>query len=626
MRLILSFGILIFFIHVLNAQTKLSSKDQLLWNNAVTLADRGAYEEVIPEVLKITQKYPTYIPAFELLAKAYIFTQQFQKAINAADICIQNTQPAPLKILALKADALQELKKYSESKEIWLSIQSSPDLPAYFQKKCSTKIPQLQFIEQAIAHPVPFVPIHAGNKVNTPDFELYPLQSPDGQTLYFTRMDGRQEDLFSAVKINGNWDSIVPLSINTLQNEGAYTFSSDGQWLFITACNRQDGLGGCDIFYSRKAANGWLPLSNAGNLINSQDWESQPSISADGRFLFFSSNKEGGKGGKDIWVSALGADKRWLAPHNLGSVVNTPFDEETPFIHADGKSLYFSSNGHVGMGEKDLFVSRLDSNGQWSKPVNLGYPINTDKDDNGLTVALNGTTAFMSSDRPGGAGRLDIYQFDLPENVRSEPVTYVKGYVSDIKTGKFLQEKYSIALYETGRLVTEGFTDAKGEFLACLPLGKSYALTLNKAGYLPFSLHFEPEFADSVKPYKVNIVLEPVDTGFSTVLKNVLFEYNSAILLTGAFYELDNVVQILQKYPSLKVEIGGHTDNAGGDAFNLQLSTKRAEAVVQYLVSKGISPDRLIAKGYGETLPVADNATDEGRSQNRRTTLKVLAK
>jgi outer membrane protein OmpA-like peptidoglycan-associated protein len=605
------------------AQVKLSSKSQLVWNQIKAKTDRGVYDEVLPELEKFVKQNPEYLPGQELLAQAYIFTAQYEKAVSTADLCIKMQEKAPLKMLALKADALQGQKKYLESLAVWEEIKLRNDLPMFMQKQVATKIPQLKFIDFAVKHPVEFNPENVGGTVNTPFHELYPLQTPDGQQLYFTRMNGKQEDLFVAQRNSNGWDTAVGMPINTPQNEGAYSISADGQFLFLTACNRSNGLGSCDIFYSLKTPDGWSVPMGLGNVINTVDWESQPSFSADGQFLFFSAIREGGYGGKDLWFSQLTPDKKWLTPKNLGPEINTPLDEETPFFHADGKTLYFSSNGHPGMGYKDIFISKLDKAGKFTQPLNLGYPINTESDESGLTVAIDGKTAFLASDRPGGFGRLDIYKFELPEAARADVATYVRAYVKDQRTLQPVKAQYRLSEFTQNRFLTEGSTDANGSFLACLPVGATYALTVENSKYLFHSEHFELTRPDSASPYILEILLQPIDSGFSIVLKNVLFQYNSATLLEGSFTELQKIKELLSKNPGLKVEISGHTDNVGSKEFNLQLSQKRAESVVQFLVSNGIDKSRLIAVGYGETRPIADNSSEAGRTENRRTEMKI---
>jgi outer membrane protein OmpA-like peptidoglycan-associated protein len=313
-----------------------------------------------------------------------------------------------------------------------------------------------------------------------------------------------------------------------------------------------------------------------------------------------------------------------MEPINLGPEINTKGDEETPFLHADGRTLYFASNGHPSVGGKDLYVSRLGINGKWSKPVNLGYPINTEGDEAGLFVALDGKSAFLSSERPGGFGKLDIYSFELNEPVSAIPSTYVKAIIKHQDNKQPLSAGFKIAQLDNNDLFAEGISTANGEFMLCIPADKTYALSIEKKGFIFHSEQFQPRGGTQLSPYLLEVYLKPIITGGSVILKNVLFAYNSHALMPVSYPELDKVAELLLANPQLKAEISGHTDNVGGEAFNLELSKKRAESVAVYLAVKGIDRSRITAIGFGASKPIADNSTEEGRTQNRRTEFRLI--
>lgn len=499
------------------------------------------------------------------------------------------------------------------------------------------------FAKKAIQRPVPFNPINLGEGVNTELNEYYPCITADEKTLLFTRRlkeerayQGFQEDFFIAAKQDSKWQQAQPIvSINTPMNEGAPSLSADGQTLIFTACengggewggNRQ-GVGSCDLFYSMRIENGWTPAKNLGSGINSGAWESQPSYSADGHTLYFVRGRRTASGIKeqDIYFSMIGPDGKWSIPRKIPGKVNTPFEEESVMIHPDGRTLYFSSNGHTGMGGLDIYMSRMLPNGDWDTPVNLGYPINTFRDENSFQVTARGEKALFASSRDGGFGGLDLYEFVLPEQDRPDPVTYVHGVVSDKLSYKKLEAHLELIDLASGKMIIESYSNqGTGEFLMCIPAGKDYALNVSKDGYLFHSENFSLKKHTGVQPFELKIALQKLRPGAKIVLKNIFFETNKYELKTESKAELDKLVLLLQSNPEKKVEIGGHTDNVGSDEANLQLSQNRANSVVEYLIKAGIPATRLTAKGYGETVPVADNSTEEGRAQNRRTEFTIL--
>src|SRR6185503_2378676 len=350
------------------------------------------------------------------------------------------------------------------------------------------------------------------------------------------------------------------------------------------------------------------------------------SISSDGRTLYFTSNRKGGYGGYDIWKSEL-TDKGWGNPINLGPNINTAFDEQSAFIHPDDSTLYFCSNGWPGLGGMDLFVSRLGKDGQWGKPVNMGYPINTNGDENGLTLTAEGSHAFYSSNNLNGYGGFDIYTFELPENLRPRLVTYVKGTVSDAKTKAPLEAAVEIIDLQKNEPIYEDYSDPQeGTFLATLTTGKNYGLNISKAGYLFYSQNFSLVGHEPKNPFIISVLLQPIEIGSKVILNNIFFDTNKFDLKPESLAELQKLVDFLTVNPGLKIEISGHTDNVGNDQLNQTLSENRAKAVYQYLVDNKIDPGRLQYKGYGKTQPIAANDTDEGRAKNRRTEFKIVAK
>lgn len=522
------------------------------------------------------------------------------------------------------AEAVQHFKKFLEGKRI------NPQT----RTKAERLLRNSEFGAWAVEHPVPFSPLNMGPNVNSPDFEYFPVLTADGQTLVFTRNRRRseatdyQEDFYISLSgKDGRWGMAMNLGdpINTDDNEGAQTMTADGQQLFFTGCNRKGGMGSCDIYSSVREGRSWSRPENLGPPVNSGKWESQPSVSSDGKTLYFASNRAGGKGGSDIWVTQLAPNGTWTDPRNLGDSINTEGAEETPFIHPDGRTLYFTSDGHVGLGGKDIYVVRMKEDGSWGTPMNLGYPINTWQDEMGLFVDASGALAYFASDREGGLGNLDIYSFPLYEEARPIPVTYVKGIVKDMNSKQPLAARFELIDLSTSETVIESRSDrVTGDFLVCLPVDRDYALNVSKDGYLFYSENFSLKERTSMnRPFTKNVELQPIEFGKSVVLRNIFFETASFELKPESTAELEKLLTFMNENPKLAIEIGGHTDNIGQRSDNQTLSENRAKAVFEYLKAKGISESRMEFKGYADTVPIDTNDTAEGRANNRRTEFTV---
>lgn len=613
-----------YFKRALDAYKQNNSEDAFKWIDKALKEDNRFVE---PHLLKAElfidkKKYDQVIA-------------QYQKAIDIAP----DYKP---RIYYTKANVEFLTGKYKNAKQGYLKFLTYDDLKEKERMFANSKIEKCNIAIDFMDNPVPFEPKNLGENINTSMNEYWPTLTIDEQTLVFTRLipkriqlspfeSNMQEDFYISNYSDNQWDKAENMGqpMNTPQNEGAQSISADGRTMVFTACNRMDGYGKCDIYYSRKAGDKWTQPKNIGPPINTAHWESQPSLSADGKTLYFISNRPGGKGNNDIWVSTLDELTSWQTPVNISDSINTPGDETSPFIHPDGKTLYFTSNGHPGMGETDIFMSRKQKDGKWSKPKNLGFPINTHHAETALIVNAKGELAFFATNRLSGYGGLDIYAFKLYKEVRPQQVTYIKGKVFDAITKKPLAAKFELIQLETSNTIIESFSDMiTGQFLVTIPSTDNFGLNVSKTGYMfyseNFALHQLERDSAELNTYLIDIPLQPIQIGRRVILRNIFFDTDKYILKPESNAELTKLTAFLENNPEISIEISGHTDTQGGKEHNQKLSLNRAKAVYNYLIEHGIKSERLSYAGYGYTQPIATNKTPEGRALNRRTEFKIV--
>ncbi|WP_159471238.1 OmpA family protein [Dyadobacter sp. 3J3] len=485
-----------------------------------------------------------------------------------------------------------------------------------------------KFAQMAIRNPMKVHKQSLGDTVNFLNSQFFPVMTADDETLIFTGLtENRDENIYVTHRIPGGWDVPEEISkaINTTNNEGTCSISADGRTLVLTACNRPDSYGGCDLYISHKQGSDWSAPQNVGENINSRNWESQPSLSADGRTLYFASDRRGGQGRSDIWYSVLKEKGLWSDPKNLGPIINTPEDENAPFIHANGRTLFYASNGLTGMGGFDIFLSQK-ADTTWTPPKNIGYPINTQADQVGLFISSNGKKGYYTDDSSEKSkGRSLLYTFDLPDSLQNmvTPTRYAKGKVFDKKTNKPLASSIELYDLKSQEKVAEFSSDLQtGSFLAVLNKGSEYAFYVSKSGYLFKSLTFS--VTDSASSLNLDIPLEAIEKDRIEVLNNIFFNTGEFTLDDKSKVELNRMVDFLKNNKQISIEISGHTDDVGSEQTNLELSKKRALSVLDYLKKSGVEAERLNAKGFGKTKPVAKNDSEENRRRNRRIEWRVL--
>ena len=470
--------------------------------------------------------------------------------------------------------------------------------------------------------------------VNCFQYNSSPSLTADGNTLYYSvRNHSTQydEDIYFSERIDGEWTKSESISdkINTKGNDGLPNISGDGKTLVFTKCSYKLGNKTCDydLYISHKEGEEWSEPVNLGDKVNSSAKEGSPSLSVDGKTLYFYSHRDGGYGNADLYVSHLNVDNEWSEPMNLGPTVNSAGSEVTPFIHADGRHLYFASTGHQGFGGYDLFYTVKSDTG-WTVPKNMGSPINTPQNEGSLVILPDYSLGYYEIyELQSGVSYSNIYTFEIPEIFVPKFVShFLVGKVYNEETGEHVNAEITVALLsDTVQKQITHSDSISGSYLTSLTEGGEYALYVKAKGYMFKSVFFDYKSDSSYQDVKLDIHLSPIKPNSSAVLANLFYETDSYVLSEESKYELNNLVSFLRINSSAKIQIGGFTDNQGKEDYNVALSTDRAKAVFDYLLSAGIEADRVTYKGFGAKYFVADNATEEGRAKNRRIEVKVLS-
>ncbi len=623
-----------FFVFMsLCAWTQYSSKTLQQFDKALHYYKIQEFENAVLTIEKILKKNPDFLDAILLLADVYNGTGETALEIKNLETALRYSNNSLIYLRLGKA--YFSIAEYENARIHFGTYLGFQNISEERQNEVERYILHCEFAFEALKNPVDFNAERLPETINTINDEYWPSISLDGSKLVFTRLlkpdrGLPNEDFFISEFDSSGWKQANPIiEVNTPENEGAQALSADGRLLFFTACNRPDGRGSCDIYYSVFNGRFWSKPINAGIILNSISWDAQPSVSSDNRFLYFSSNRDGGMGNKDIWRAEIleimqNGKIRWGIPENIGEDINTTGDEISPFIHPDNKSFYFASDFHPGMGGFDLFLSRINSKGNFNIPENLGFPINTVKNEQGLNISSDGLSAYYASERNPDTG-LDIYTFPLHEEIRPEPVTYLKARISDAETEQIIQAEIELVNLSSDIAIQRMIhADKNGEILLCLPLNANYAFNVSHEGYLFYSESIQLEKKSTIEnPGLVEIRLNKIDIGAEMNLYNIYFETDSFRILPVSEPELKKLVVFLKNNPKIEIEIQGHTDNTGRSENNMILSENRAKSVADYLIKNGIQDNRLQFKGFGETKPVASNNSEEGKMLNRRTTIKI---
>ncbi|MEJ8755456.1 OmpA family protein [Pontibacter sp. H259] len=617
----------------LNTTSKKAESLYLKADESARARDFGRALELLSEAV---EKDPNFAEAYlkasnlnKMMGNKAAFYEQLQKGLSLLPY-----NPAYANYYFDLAELHFERGDYKQSKtnyELFLKAKPKNTRQADYAKK---QLGTADYAVKAMQNPVNFTSVQLPSGINKFPLQYFPSTTADQRFLIFTARNGQRPDQDENIYIselqNGEWQAPTSISatINTNANEGAATISGDGKTLVFTSCSRPDSFGDCDLYISYRTGNEWSKPQNMGSGVNSKNWDSQPSLSADGRTLYFSSMRGGGIGKEDIWVTSQKADGTWAAPQNMGVPVNSNGRDLAPFIHVSGSTLYFVSDGHQGLGGLDVFMTDLGTSQHWQTPKNLGYPLNTHADESSLYITPDNKLGFYARSlvTDAGATTVQLYSLDVPAAWQAkDKSTYAQGRVYNAETKKPLSASVQLYDIDTDSLVQQVQSDkVSGEYTVVLTEGKHYALYVSAPQFLMNSLNFDYSSRKNLTPVALDVYLKPIKAGSAVVLNNLFFPSGKYNLEKKSQTELNKLISFMRQNKDLKIEITGHTDDVGSDAANQVLSEKRAKAVVDYLISKGVAAARFRYKGFGETKPVKPNTSEANRQLNRRIEMQVL--
>lgn len=619
------------------------AKDAEKWLKKVEKSEISGEQRMF--LRKAVESDPSCVEAQFLLAKKTWLAERFDESLQAFEAVAQLCPEYSPYTYFYMGKIKYKLGLVPEAVAAWEKFLTFEDVSDASYDEVKRYLPLWKKESDLKKHPVPFAP-KAVADICTEKDEYSASLAPDNKYIYFTRKELRKPrggiagssaepigvEIFyrSKKKANGDWElgEEMPRPFNMEHTNGAASVTADNKIMYFVVCTN-NAAEACDIWTSYWDKYRWAPLRNLGGVVNSSTWDSQPTVSYDGNTMIFASARGGGLGGTDLYISTRDELGRWGKPENLGPVINSEQNELTPFLHSDSQTLYFSSKGHKGLGGYDIFYTKRNSDGSWQEPTNIGYPINTEGDEVSFFVSLDGETGFFSTNQlslPNGTrlgkGGLDLFSFALHPAARPEKVMLIKGALEDPEgnaLGGIIEVKN-----ETTQEITRLQADSTdGSFVAIVAANSEHRVTVQSEGLAYASTTIKPK--EKTAETQVKLSSGPIKEGAAYRLQDIVFATNSSELNQAAIKNIQGFGEWLAKKPKLRVGIHGHTDNVGQAAQNQELSQARADAVKAYLLSMGIDEQRLESKGFGQSEPVADNATEEGRAKNRRTEFVILA-
>lgn len=633
-------SILLLFIQFIS-MSFLSAQDQNSFKKGMDYYNKQNLEKAVESFRNATRFNDRDQKAWYYLGVTCNYSGDYEEAANAFQRLAGLNPNYDYRFYYEASKALIEIDKFSEAE--WCLNNYLKRMPHNSQTTLTEHLikNRLEYVTKsmAIRNQEATTSLPDEVKAVNSDFGDYtPQVNPTGTRLYFTSvrpggfdfvedsaaMKDFGEDIYFSIFIANQWyaPELLPQPINSKGDDFGSAFTGDEQVMVYVRCGSKESIGNCDLYITQLIGKTWSEPVNMGNVVNSSDWDSQPTISSDGNRIIFTSARGGGYGGSDLYMTEKNHLGDWGIPQNLGSTINTPLNDNSPYLAPDGKTLYYASDGHPGFGGTDIFYS-LFENGKWSKPKNLGSPINSKGDDTNFSISAQGMAYFASS--KSNDGNYDIYQVELPDYLKPKPTIVVQGIVSNSETFDPLGALVLIEDINTGEVIAINKSNSlSGEYLVVLPAGRDYSVSASSKGFFFYSKSFEIPKDTSYQEIPFDIGLEPIKKGTKVVLNNIFFESGRAELKPISYVELNKASDLLKDNKTMIIEVGGHTDNVGSAELNMKLSEARAKAVMDYMVLSGIEPERLKSKGYGETAPIASNDTKEGKAKNRRTEFEIV--
>lgn len=607
-----------------HAQNNRSAAEKI-YQKALVAFDEQQYDKCIPLLEKCIQTDTNYIDPVLTLFQVNLDLKKYTVAIPLYNKAIQLDAIVSFPYFIKQAAAYASIGDYTKAKELILRNLNNEKMSADLKGKALNFLTTCNY---AIAHPSnDEISIHnLGDSINTAAPEYFPYFSSKDSILFFMRkLNIRREDFYTSTLTTSGFTKAKLLedSINFADKKGSVSFLPDMQTLYFAADYPEQGYGRYDIYKSIKAGTHWTTPKNLGHNVNNDYWDSAPSISPDGKALYFSSNRPGGLGGIDLYVAFKNEKGGWEEAMNLGPQINTSGDEQTPFIHADNNSLYFSSTGWSGYGGADFFVAHQKIDGNWTTPLNLGYPINTFDNEGSIAVASNGIDAYIASDRLDSRGGLDIYKVTLSKATRANKKFFLKGVIKDANSKKAISAMVNLVDPADQSSFTKIEVDSSGQFIFALPYLDSVGISITNTFYEEANRTITSTSFDKDNTSTQEFYLSAIKKQFTQTFKNVLFATDAATLLPGSEKELNELVAYLIAQPKATILIEGHTDNTGDANKNKILSLGRAKSIAQFLMEHKIQSQRITTIGFGDTKPIASNDTEQGRQENRRTSFTI---
>ncbi|MBT3417961.1 MAG: OmpA family protein [Flavobacteriales bacterium] len=601
-----------------------------------TKLSKYSFSEVKQILQKIENKEGETSQVFDVYAMIYHLKKDVIQSQKYAKLC-HTSCPDSFAVSNYILGELSYKRKDYFKALIYLKKSLEIGLLPRFSHNAKSLIESSKIYSELLKDTVSYNPVLVKG-ISTEEDEYLPLISPDQELAFFTRrFENKTHGILNKysevfVYSEGGLGSFnigkeMPLPFNKNSNEGGATITIDNNVLYFTICSKfNSGYNNCDIYYVEKVDGFWKKIKPLSIVNLPKNWESQPTVSSDGNSLIFTSDRKGGLGGTDLYVVRKDKYGKWTEPKNLGPNVNSELNEKSPFLHVDGKTLFFASERFPSLGGYDIFTSKLNKKGFWKKPKNVGYPINTKNDELGMFVTTDGKTAYFCSNKLDGVGGWDLYSFDLYKEIRPERVLFLKGEIRD-DNGELI-DSVSMQFKNLTSNETQEILVENGKYVSVINLEENddVLITFNKKDYAFNSQYISSENSDFTTPSELNVDFNRIEDGKSFKLNNIYFDTDSYDLNEVSKIILASFAEYLDKNYSLTLLISGHTDDVGEDKKNLLLSTQRSKAVYQFLIDHGVKYSRLSFKGFGENIPVDKNDTEEGRSRNRRTEFTIVDK